>query len=37
MVWLGAFIWKLDYKEKNTDTTSETQSQPEQKGFGGFL
>ena len=25
------------YKEKNTDTTSETVSQPEQKGFGGFL
>ena len=25
------------YKEKNTDTTSETESQPEQKGFDGFL
>ena len=36
MVWLGAFIWVLAHKEKNTDTTSETESQPEQKGFGGF-
>ena len=36
MVWLGAFIWKFTYKEKNTDITSETESQPEQKGFSGF-
>jgi len=36
MVWLGAFIWMLAYKEKNADIASETKSQPEQKGFGGF-
>jgi len=37
MAWLGAFIWKFTYKEKNTDTTSETKSQHEQKGFYFFL
>ena len=37
MVWLGAFIWVLAHKEKNTDTTSETESQHEQKGFYFFL
>ena len=36
MVWLGAFIWMLAYKEKNADITSETKSQPKQKGFCGF-
>ena len=33
MVWLGAFIWVLAHKEKNADITSETKSQPKQKGF----
>jgi len=37
MVWLGAFIWVLAHKEKDADITSETKSQPEQKGFRGFL
>ena len=37
MVWLGAFIWVLAHKEKNADITSETKSQPKQKGFCGFL
>jgi hypothetical protein len=36
MAWLGAFIWVLAHKEKNADTTSETKSQTEQKGFSGF-
>ena len=35
-MWLGAFIWVLAHKEKDADITSETKSQPEQKGFYGF-
>ena len=34
---LGAFIWMLAYKEKDTDTPSETKSQTERKGLKGFL
>ena len=37
MVWLGAFIWVLAHKEKDADITSETKSQPEQKGFSCFF
>ena len=34
---LWAFICELVHKEKNTDAASKTKSQPEQKGFCGFV
>ena len=37
MVWVEAFICELAHKEKHADTASETKSQPEKRGFGGFL
>ena len=37
MVWLEAFIWVLAHKEKPTDASSKTQSQPEKRVLKVFV